>query len=153
MSVRPPYHAPPMRPLPGTVAVHAGFGHPHRPIGIAILSVLVVLIGVGALVIGLIVLLAPTIALGPLGGLVTIFGENVFTLGPLGGAGMFLGGFILLSVANGLWHQELWALALCAVALFAAEAVIFFYFLPFTYLFFVLLGLFVYLLAVRKSFS
>ncbi len=153
MSVRPPFHTPPMPARPGTVVVHAGFAHPHRPIGISILSVLVALIGVGALILGLIVLLGPTIPVGPLQALVTIFGENVVNLGPLGGAGMFLGGFILLSVANGLWHQELWALALCAVSLFAAEAVIFFFFLPFTYLFFVLLGLFVYLLAVRKSFS
>lgn len=142
-----------MRPVAGTVAVHAGFAHPKRPIGIALLAVLVALVGVGALILGLIVLLGPTIDLGPLYGVVSLFGATVFTLGPLGGAGMFLGGFILISVANGLWHQELWALALAAVALFAAEAVIFFFFLPFTYLFFVLLGLFVYLLAVRKSFT
>ena len=142
-----------MRPFPGAVAVHAGFLHPRRPLGITLISVLVALIGVGALIVGLIVLLAPTIDLGPLNIVSVVFGENVFSLGPLGGAGLFLGGFVLLSLANGLWHQEMWALALSAVALFAAEAVIFFFFLPFTYLFFVLLGLFVYILAVRKSFS
>lgn len=142
-----------MQPTRGAVTVHAGFAHPKRPIGIAVLAALVVIIGVGGLILGLIVLLSPTISLGPLNALVTIFGEDFFSLGPLGGAGMFLGGFILISVANGLWHQEMWALALCAVALFAGEAVIFFLFTPFTYLFFALLILFVYLIAVRKSFS
>lgn len=153
MSVRPPYHAAPMRPAPGTIAVHAGFAHPKRPIGIAILAFLVALIGIGAALVGLVALLSPSFNLGPLDSLTTLFGENVFQLGALGGAGLFLGGFMLFSVANGLWHQEMWALALSAFALFAVEAVIFFFFLPFTYLFFAILVLFVYLLAVRKSFS
>lgn len=153
MSVRPPYHAAPSPPTRGTVAVHAGFGHPRRPLGVAVISILVALIGVGALIIGILVLIGPSASLGPLNDLVTIVGENFLELGLLGGVAMFLGGFILVSVAQGLWHQELWSLVLCAGVLFAAEAVIFFYFEPFTYLFFVLIVLFVYLLAVRKSFS
>lgn len=153
MSVRPPYHAPPAPPASGGVAVHAGFAHPKRPIGIAILAILVALIGVGALILGVITLLAPSFSLGPLDDLLAFVGENLAQLGPLGGAVVFVAGFLLINVANGLWHQELWSLVLCAGVLFAAEAVIFFFLLPFTYLFFALLAIFVYLLAVRKSFS
>jgi hypothetical protein len=153
MSVRPPYHAPPAPPTRGVVTVHAGFSHPKRPIGITVLSVLVLLIGVGAIIIGLIVFLAPSVSNGAINTVLDVFGENFFNLGLIGGIALFLGGFILVNVAQGLWHQELWSLVLCAAVIFLAEAVIFFFFLPFTYLWFALLILFVYLLAVRKSFS
>jgi hypothetical protein len=152
MSVRPPRNAPPTAPPPGAIIVRGGFPHPTRPFGVVILSFLVAILGVGSLVVGLMVVLQPAVNLGA--GLVLVAWVNtqIITLGPLGGAGLFIGGIVLLSISNGLWHQELWALGVSIVSIFALEATIFFLLIPFTYLFFVLLLLFVYLLAVRKHF-
>lgn len=98
-------HYPPPRPL---------------PLGVALLAILIGLFGVLLLIIGLAV-----VALAGLASLASALG--VFGLvGILAGLFLLLLGGILLAVALGLWHQQLWALVLCflVVGLFVVSDVL-----------------------------
>ncbi|MCI4349726.1 MAG: hypothetical protein L3J93_05870 [Thermoplasmata archaeon] len=119
---------------------------PSLPIGAAILAFL---IGIG----GLVLILA--------GGLFLV---NYYTMGAvpnallivhavtaLGAALLVLLGAVVLALATALWRQEAWALYTMVVILFGSLAFLFFT-ASITYLFLVLIGLFVYLLAVRRHF-
>lgn len=152
MSVRPPMNAPPTRPAPGSVVVSGGFPHPTKPIGILVLAMIIGVAGVLGIILGLLVVLSPAVNIGGFGLLVNFVNDNINNLGLLGGAIIFIGGIVAVSVANGLWHQEMWALVLCVGGTFVGETIIFFLAIPFSYLFFGLLVIFIYLLAVRKHF-
>lgn len=77
------------------------------PLGVAVLSVLIGLVGAFLLVVGLLALLA--ISVGYVGS------GTVFVGGALGTLLLFVFAGILLAVAFGLWHQELWALVLSII--------------------------------------
>jgi hypothetical protein len=111
------------------------------------------LVGLTGVVVGILALLEPFASLGPAATLVGMVGEYLLPLTTLVAAAMALVGILLFSVAQGLWRLERWALVFSLGLLFASEAAVFFYFVPFTYLFFGLLVVFVYLLAVRGHFT
>ena len=122
---------------------------PRRPLGVAILAVLVGLFGL-IFVLGGILLLATSAA-------AAYFGTGGFTSllhasGAIAGAIVLVIGLIILGLALGLWHLRMWALALTliilAVVLIAeglAGAFVSFGFL-------VSLVLFIYLIAVNRHF-
>lgn len=111
------------------------------------------LVGLTGVVVGVLALLEPFTALGPLAALVNAMGQYLLPLTTLVAAAMALLGILIFSVAQGLWRLERWALSFSLGLLFVAEAALFFYLVPFTYLFFGLLVVFVYLLAVRGHFT
>ena len=82
------------------------------PLGVAILAVVVGLFGAVVLVAGLIVLLIALFHLAAMGW------TGAFGTGVLSGLVTLVIGAIVLGVAFGLWHRELWAyvLALLSVA-------------------------------------
>jgi hypothetical protein len=145
--------APPRRPATTPVEV----GHlprawnptpprPPRPIGVAILAVVISLAGVVILVSGLFSLV--NVLAGPiLPSNVTLFPA----VDPIGAGILILLGAVMLAVANALWDQERWALWTTIVGTFLTFSYLFFT-ESITILFVVLLVLFVYLLSVRRYF-
>ncbi len=117
------------------------------------MAVLGGLAGLAGVVIGILALLEPFATLGPAAALVSAVDEYLLPLTTLVAAALALVGILFFSVAQGLWRLERWALAFSLGLLFVTEAVLFFYLVPFTYLFFGLLVAFVYLLAVRGHFT
>lgn len=81
---------------------------PSRPLGVAILAVLIGILAVFLVLAGILVLLAGTYA-SAVG-----FGNTGLAVGVLGAIVLIIGA-VLLAVALGLWHQELWALVLCII--------------------------------------
>jgi hypothetical protein len=119
---------------------------PRRPLGVAIISVLIAL---GALILvlaGLLYVLSsyfgpvvpPSLDLIPS---VDIWGAVIVVI--LGAA--------LLGIATSLWHQETWALWTTVVLVFGTTAYLFFTG-SITVLFLVFVVLFVYLISVRRYF-
>src|SRR5579863_3287205 len=96
-------------PPPGTTTTTATVVEPSRPLGVAILAVLIGIFAVIVIVGGLLVLLASSFAFVPF----PLFG----TVGVVAGILLFIFGLILLGVAVGLWHQRLWALVLTIIVL------------------------------------
>ena len=80
-----------------------GFGH-RLPLGVAILAVLIGLFGVFYLLIGVLVVLVVAVGSGLI--------PHLLGTGLLAGALLIVLGVVLLVVAAGLWHLELWALVL-----------------------------------------
>ena len=82
---------------------------PHRPLGVAILAVLIGIVGVLYALFGLLVVFA-----------VALSGAVIPHL-PFLGAGLVAGvvlllfGVLLVIIASGLWGLELWALVLCLI--------------------------------------
>ena len=111
------------------------------------------LVGLTGIVVGILALLEPFAALGPAATLVAAVDQYLLPMTTLVAAAFALVGILLFSVAQGLWRLERWALAFSLGLLFVTEAVLFFYLVPFTYLFFGLLVAFVYLLALRGHFT
>ncbi|HTT35711.1 MAG TPA: hypothetical protein VMH78_07585 [Thermoplasmata archaeon] len=89
----------------------SGYPPPYRtrPLGVAVLAVLIGLLGALFLVAGLVVLLFST--------LVGLAGIAFFGAGLVGGLLLFLAGVVLLVVAFGLWRLEMWALALSVIVI------------------------------------
>jgi hypothetical protein len=119
---------------------------PRRPLGVAIISVLIAL---GALVLvlaGLLYLLASY--LGP------VFPTSldlVPTIDIWGALILVILGAALLGIATSLWRQETWALWTTVVLVFATTAYLFFTG-SITVLFLIFVVLFVYLISVRRYF-
>jgi hypothetical protein len=116
-----------------------------RPLGVAILAVLVGIFAV-LVILGGIFILAGAAALAILG--------NSFSFGGLpavaGGAIVLIVGIIILACALGLWHLRLWALVLALIVTFL-EVVS--YALSHAYLSLIIpLIIFIYLLAVHRHF-
>ena len=119
---------------------------PSRPIGVALLAILLGLLGFVVLLAGLLVLVsAYTGELLPPGLLI------VRSIDPVGAAILAIFGAILLAVASALWNQERWALWTTIGVLFFGLTYLFFTG-SITLLFLLVLGLFVYLLSVRHHF-
>ncbi|MCI4351164.1 MAG: hypothetical protein L3K15_06600 [Thermoplasmata archaeon] len=119
---------------------------PPRPLGVAILAVVISLSGVIILVSGIFSLI--NVLAGP------ILPSSVMlfpAVDPVGSGILVLFGAVMLAVANALWDQERWALWTTIVGTFLTFTYLFFT-ESITVLFVVLLVLFVYLLSVRRYF-
>ena len=120
--------------------------HPPLPIGVAILSILIAVLGVVILLAGSLFLLHYYFAAA-----VTTSLLIVSSIDSIGAAILILFGAILLSVATALWRQESWALWTTIVVIFLALAYLFFTG-SITVLFLLFLLLFIYLITVRHHF-
>jgi hypothetical protein len=120
--------------------------HPPLPIGVAILSILIAVLGVVILLAGSLFLLHYYFATAVTTGLLI-----VSSIDSIGAAILILFGAILLSVATALWRQESWALWTTIVVIFLALAYLFFTG-SITVLFLLFLLLFIYLITVRHHF-
>ncbi|HYK92543.1 MAG TPA: hypothetical protein VEY07_00680, partial [Thermoplasmata archaeon] len=119
---------------------------PPLPIGVAILSVLISIVGAVILIAGCLFLLhyyfsaaVPTTLL------------IVSSIDAVGAAILVLFGAVLIAVATALWRQEAWALWTTVVVVFLSLAYLFFTG-SITVLFLVFLVLFIYLITVRHHF-
>ncbi|HEV8050188.1 MAG TPA: hypothetical protein VGP88_06300 [Thermoplasmata archaeon] len=119
---------------------------PSLPIGVAILSVLIALLGIVVLVSGLLFLLNEYLGTAIPSQLLIVHQVDV-----IGAAILVLLGAVLVGVATALWNQEAWALYTTVVVLFLGLGYLFFT-STITVVFLVFLVLFVYLLAVRHHF-
>lgn len=120
---------------------------PSLPIGVAVLSVLLGLAG-------LLLLLTGAIAFLNLYTGSSLISTSLLvsaSLDEYGAAILLVLGAAIIALARALWDQELWALYLMVVLLFAGMAYEFFT-ASITVLFVVLIALFIYLLAVRHHF-
>jgi hypothetical protein len=119
---------------------------PRRPLGVAVISVL---IAIGAMVLilaGLLYLLGSV--LGPF---VPDSAELIPTVDVWGAVIVVILGAALLGIATSLWRQETWALWTTVVLVFATTAYLFFTG-SITVLFVIFVVLFVYLISVRRYF-
>lgn len=92
----------------------SGVAGPSRPLGVAILAVLIGLFGVLWIVIGLFVLGGASIhGYEAYGANPAIFHQT----GLVAGAIVLVVGLIILGLALGLWHLRMWALALTILVL------------------------------------
>ncbi len=122
---------------------------PSRPLGVAILAVLIGIYGFLEFVVGLLIAVGSA-AISSLGGSSTF--HILGTSGVVGGAIIAIIGLIILGLAVGLWHLRMWALVLTLLFLIF-EMVL--NALNGTYIslgFIVALILFIYLLAVHRHF-
>jgi hypothetical protein len=137
----------------GTIEVHhlptqwqPSHVRPRLPVGAGIVAIGIAVLGVVILIAGtLFVLNYYNPGLVPSGLLI------VRALDPIGAAILVILGAILMGLASALWDQEAWALYTTVLAVFIMLAYEFFTG-SITFLFLVLLVLFVYLLAVRRHF-
>lgn len=123
-----------------------------RPILVALIAIIMGVIGAIALVVGMLFLMSQFVSYGSVAPILQWVGSYVIFAGPLIGAVLSIGGAAVLVIALGLWHQEYWALIVCIAAILIGETVLFFEFVPFSYIFIGLLVLYVYLLAIRQHF-
>jgi hypothetical protein len=119
---------------------------PSLPLGVAILAVLIGILGLVLLLAGGLFLLR--YYAGPL---VPDDVLIVHSVNAIGAALLVLLGAIFLALATALWRQERWALYTTVAVTFGGLVFLFFT-ASITYLFLVLLVVFVYLLLVRRHF-
>lgn len=119
---------------------------PHLPVGVAVVSVVIGLLGV------IMVLAAALFVLNQSFGEAVPTSLEIFSAFSLFGALILLVvGAALLAIATSLWRQETWALWTTIVLVFATTAYLFFTgFITILFVLFVVL--LVYLLAVRRYF-
>jgi hypothetical protein len=120
---------------------------PGRPLGVAILAVLIGLLGFITLIAGILLLVG--VAAGAFLAVPGFFGYGGLTLGAI----ILVIGIILLAVATGLWDLRMWALALAILVLIFYLVI---YALGGDFLslgFIVSLILLLYLVAVSRHFS
>ena len=116
------------------------------PLGVAHLAVLIGIIGFLLLIAGILILAVA--GYGAYFGSAALFGASL-----LGGILLIVFAVILLVVASGLWHQEIWALALSiiVVVILLISGALNGLFLSLYWI--VLLVILVYLIAVRNRFD
>lgn len=119
---------------------------PPLPIGVAILSVLISIVGALLLLAGVLFLLHYYLAAAVPTSLLI-----VSSIDAIGAAILVLFGAVLISVATALWRQEAWALWTTVVVVFLSLAYLFFTG-SLTVLFLLFLVLFIYLITVRHHF-
>ena len=119
---------------------------PRRPLGVAIISVLIALFALVLLLAGLLFLLATF-----LGTFVPSSLELIPSLDIWGAAIVAVLGAALIGVATALWDQETWALWTTVVLVFVTTAYLFFTG-SITVLLLIFIVLFVYLISVRRYF-
>ena len=119
---------------------------PSLPIGVAVLSVVIAVLGFLLILAGALYLLHDYLETAVPSSLLIVHSVDA-----IGAAILVLFGTILLSVATALWRQEAWALWTTVVVVFLALAYLFFTG-SITVLFLLSLLLFIYLLTVRHHF-
>ncbi len=119
---------------------------PRLPIGIAVVSVVLAVLGVVMVLGGILFLLALYE-----GAFVPASLEIFQAIDPYGAAILVVLGATLLGVATSLWRQETWALWTTIVLVFGTSAYLFFTG-SITVLFLLFVALFVYLISVRRFF-
>jgi len=119
---------------------------PSLPLGVAVFSVLIALLGLVVLASGILFLLNAYLGTAIPTQLLIVHQVDI-----VGAAVLVLLGAVLMGVATALWNQEAWALYTTVVALFLGLGYLFFT-STITVIFLVFLVLFVYLLAVRHHF-
>jgi hypothetical protein len=119
---------------------------PRRPLGVAIIAVLIALGALVLILAGLLFLLSAY--LGPV---VPSSLDLIPSVDIWGAAIVTLLGAALLGIATSLWRQETWALWTTVVLVFATTAYLFFTG-SITILFLIFVVLFVYLISVRRYF-
>jgi hypothetical protein len=119
---------------------------PRRPLGVAIISVLIAVFGLVIVLAGLIYLLAAF-----LGGYAPTSVDVLPSIDTLGAVILVFLGAALLGIATSLWRQETWALWTTIVLVFLTTAYLFFTG-SITVLFLVFVVMFVYLISVRRYF-
>ncbi|HTZ61091.1 MAG TPA: hypothetical protein VMC82_00350 [Thermoplasmata archaeon] len=119
---------------------------PQRPLGVAVLAVLIALFALVLLLAGVFFLLASYF--GPF---VPSSLEVIPSLDVWGAAIVAILGAALLGVATALWNQETWALWTTIVLVFATTTYLFFT-ESITVLLLIFIVLFVYLISVRRYF-
>jgi len=119
---------------------------PHRPLGVAVLSVLIALFALVLLLAGILFLLA-----NYFGAFVPPSLELIPSLDVLGAGIVAVLGAALIGVATALWDQETWALWTTIVLVFATTTYLFFT-ESITVLLLIFIVLFVYLISVRRYF-
>jgi hypothetical protein len=119
---------------------------PKRPIGVAVLSVVIALLALVIVLAGMIYLLSAYV-----GGFVPASLDLFPSIDLLGAVILVLLGAALLGIATSLWRQETWALWTTIVLVFLTTAYLFFTG-SITVLFLIFVVLFVYLISVRRYF-
>ncbi|MGI0071520.1 MAG: hypothetical protein ACRECT_05585 [Thermoplasmata archaeon] len=123
---------------------------PSRPLGVAILAVLIGIYGFVLFLLGLLVAVASSVV-GSLGGADPLHGLGITDL-TVAGIILLIVGLIILGLAVGLWHLRMWALVLTILFL-VFEMVVYGLAGQFVTIGFILsLVLFLYLLAVSRHF-
>ncbi len=119
---------------------------PSLPIGVAILSIVTAAVGVLLMVSGILFVLSYYASL------VVPSSAILFHVGnPIGATVLVVLGAVIALLSSALWHQELWAFYLMVGFLFLGLAYLFFTD-SITYLFLIVLVVFIYLIAVRHHF-
>ncbi len=119
---------------------------PSLPIGVAILAIVTAAIGVLLIVSGIL------FDLTYYGSVVLPSSLIILHIGdPLGAIVLVVLGGVIAILSSALWHQELWAFYLTVGFLFLGLAYLFFTD-SITYLFVIVLVVFIYLIAVRHHF-
>ena len=126
-----------------------GYSTPSRPLGVAILAVLIGLFAILWIVVGGLILAGASVhGYESYGANPAIFHQT----GIIAGAIVLIFGLIVLGVALGLWHLRLWALALAILILLVDLVLDVLSGSIVTLGFVVALLLFIYLLAVHRHF-
>ncbi len=119
---------------------------PSLPIGVAVLAVLTAIIGILLFVSGLLYVANLYAGTAVPSSLVILHVGNVF-----GATLLAVLGTVVIILSSALWHQELWAFYLTVGFLFLGLVYLFFTDWI-TYLFVIVLVVFIYLIAVRHHF-
>jgi hypothetical protein len=119
---------------------------PRRPLGVAVISVVIALIAVVLVLAGVIYLLSAY-----LGTFVPTSLDLIPSIDLWGAAILAILGAALIGIATALWRQETWALWTTVVLIFATTTYLFFTG-SITVLFLIFVVLFVYLISVRRYF-
>lgn len=119
---------------------------PSLPIGVALLAIVTAAMGVILMVSGLLFVLAYYASVVVPPSLVIVHVGQ-----PLGAAVLVVLGAVIALLSSALWHQELWSFYLMVGFLFLGLAYLFFTD-AITYLFVIVLVVFIYLIAVRHHF-
>jgi hypothetical protein len=119
---------------------------PSLPIGVAVLAFVTAAVGVLLIVSGILFVLSYYASVVVPSSLV------IFHVGdPIGATVLVVLGAVIALLSSALWHQELWAFYLMVGFLFLGLAYLFFTD-SITYLFLIVLVVFIYLIAVRHHF-
>ena len=119
---------------------------PSLPIGVAVLSIVTAAVGVLLLISGILFVLNYYASIFVPSSLV------IFHVGePVSATVLVILGVVIVLLSSALWHQELWSFYLMVGFLFLGLAYLFFT-ASITYLFLIVLAVFIYLIAVRHHF-
>ncbi|MCI4353236.1 MAG: hypothetical protein L3K14_07640 [Thermoplasmata archaeon] len=119
---------------------------PSLPIGVAGLAILTAAVGVLLVVSGILFVLNYYASIVVPASLVIFHVGN-----PVGAAVLTILGAVIVILSSALWHQEVWSFYLTVGFLFLGLAYLFFTG-AITFLFLIVLALFIYLIAVRHHF-